>query len=165
MSWCKPSPQRCCACDGAASGPSRGRKAGCGVRPAPPMPASQWIVDLKESLALQASQRTRARRRAADHLRRLPRACRKRRRVLPRRCLATVHGSLVPQHLQPRALDQGAGDRGDAQTSWERGRRLFEWSRSCAACASPEPPNSRKVELVGLPFRVVAPADKLEKIV
>jgi transposase-like protein len=42
-------------------------------------------------------------------------ACRKCRRVLPRGRLATLHRALVPQHLQPRAFDQGAGDCGDAQ--------------------------------------------------
>jgi hypothetical protein len=36
-------------------------------------------------------------------------ACRECRRVLPRGRLATLHRALVPQHLQPRALDQGAG--------------------------------------------------------
>jgi transposase-like protein len=51
----------------------------------------------------------------ADHLGRLPRACRECCRILPRGRLATLHRALVPQHLQPRALDQGAGDRGDAQ--------------------------------------------------
>ena len=55
------------------------------------------------------------RNRAADHLGRLHGAVRKRRGVLPRRGVATLHRALVPQHLQPRALDQGAGDRGDAQ--------------------------------------------------
>jgi transposase-like protein len=35
---------------------------------------------------------------------------------VPSRCrLAKVCGALVPQHLQSRALDQGAGDRGHAQ--------------------------------------------------
>jgi hypothetical protein len=59
-----------------------------------------------------------------DYLRCLPRACRERRRVLPGRRMATVRGSLVPQHLQPHALDQGAGDRGDAQGNpRQRGHR------------------------------------------
>ena len=40
---------------------------------------------------------------------------RERRRVLPRGGMAAVHRAFVPQRLQPRALDQGAGDRGDAQ--------------------------------------------------
>ena len=40
---------------------------------------------------------------------------RERRRVLPRRGVAALHRALVPQRLQPRALDQGARDRGDAQ--------------------------------------------------
>src|ERR1700750_1200541 len=48
----------------------------------------------------------------ADHLGCLHWACRERRRVLSRGCLAKVCSALVPQHLQSRALDQGAGDRG-----------------------------------------------------
>src|SRR6266550_6506669 len=63
----------------------------------------------------QASQGARSERGPADHLGRLPGTCRKCRRVFPRGRLATLHRALVPQHLQPRALDQGAGDRGDAQ--------------------------------------------------
>src|SRR5215468_1977381 len=63
----------------------------------------------------QASQGTRIERCPADHLGCLHRACRERRRVLSRGRLAKVHRALVPQHLQPRALDQGAGDRGHAQ--------------------------------------------------
>ena len=48
---------------------------------------------------------------------------RERGRVLPRGGLAAVHRALVPQHLQPRALDQGAGDRGHAQGDpCQRGR-------------------------------------------
>src|SRR4029078_1297434 len=35
--------------------------------------------------------------------------------VLPRGSMATVHRALVPQYLQPRSLDQGSRDRGDAQ--------------------------------------------------
>ena len=53
--------------------------------------------------------------RPADHLRCLYRPCRERRRVLSQRRLAAMHRALVPQHLQSRPLDQGAGDRGDAQ--------------------------------------------------
>ena len=48
---------------------------------------------------------------------------RERGRVLPRGGLAALHRALVPQHLQPRALDQGAGDRGHAQGDpCQRGR-------------------------------------------
>jgi hypothetical protein len=42
-------------------------------------------------------------------------ACRERRGILSRGCLAKVHRALVPQHLQPRALDQVVGDCGHAQ--------------------------------------------------
>jgi hypothetical protein len=63
----------------------------------------------------QTSQGTGAQRRAADHLRCLYRTGRERRRVLSRRGLAKVCRTLVSQHLQSRAFDQGAGDRGDAQ--------------------------------------------------
>ena len=63
----------------------------------------------------QAPQGARPERRPADHLGCLPGACRERGRVLPRGGLAALHRALVPQHLQPRALDQGAGDRGHAQ--------------------------------------------------
>jgi hypothetical protein len=63
----------------------------------------------------QTPQGTRAVRCPADHLGRLHGACRERRGVLPRRRVAALHRTLVPQHLQSRALDQGAGDRGDAQ--------------------------------------------------
>src|SRR5262245_50844682 len=63
----------------------------------------------------QASQGTRVEGCPADHLGCLHRAYRERRRVLSRGRLAKVHRALVPQHLQPRALDQGAGDRGHAQ--------------------------------------------------
>jgi hypothetical protein len=37
--------------------------------------------------------------------------------------LQRSHRALVPQHLQPCALDQGAGDRGDAQGN-PRGRDI-----------------------------------------
>src|SRR5262249_38720739 len=63
----------------------------------------------------QASQGTRIEGCPADHLGCLHWACRERRRVLSRGCLAKMRRALVPQHLQPRALDQGAGDRGHAQ--------------------------------------------------
>ena len=63
----------------------------------------------------QASQGTRVEGCPADHLGCLHRACRERRRVLSRGRLAKVHRALVPQYLQPRTLDQGAGDRGHAQ--------------------------------------------------
>jgi len=45
----------------------------------------------------------------------LYRTGRERRRVLSRRGVAKVCRTLVSQHLQSRAFDQGAGDRGDAQ--------------------------------------------------
>src|SRR5262249_40052823 len=51
----------------------------------------------------------------ADHLGRPHRTCRERCGVLSRRGLATLRRALVPEHLQSRALDQGAGDRGHAQ--------------------------------------------------
>jgi putative transposase len=54
-------------------------------------------------------------RHSADHLGCLPGLGRERRRVLSRGCLATLCRALVPQRLQPRALDQGAGDRCHAQ--------------------------------------------------
>ena len=63
----------------------------------------------------QTSQGTGTQKRAADHLRCLYRTGRERRRVLSRRGLAKVCRTLVSQHLQSRAFDQGAGDRGDAQ--------------------------------------------------
>src|ERR1700745_3389272 len=63
----------------------------------------------------QASQGTRVEGRPAHHLGCLHWACRERRRVLSGGCLAKVRRALVPQHLQSRALDQGAGDRGHAQ--------------------------------------------------
>jgi hypothetical protein len=40
---------------------------------------------------------------------------RERRGVLPGGRVAALHRALVPQHLQPRAFDQGARDRHDAQ--------------------------------------------------
>ena len=60
----------------------------------------------------------------ADNLGCLHRTCRERCRVLSRRGLATLHRALVPEHLQSRALDQGAGDRGHAQGDpCQRGHR------------------------------------------
>src|SRR6266436_915894 len=66
------------------------------------------------------------------------------RRVLSRGRLAKVHRALVPQHLQPRALDQGAGDRGHAQgdprrRGHRRSAREGHPSNREAAWASPEP--------------------------
>jgi len=63
----------------------------------------------------QASQGTWLERGSSDHLGCLHRTCRERCGVLSRRGLATLHRALVPEHLQSRALDQGAGDRGHAQ--------------------------------------------------
>ena len=54
--------------------------------------------------------------RSADHLRCLYRAGRERGRVLSRGGLAAMHRALVPQHFQPCPVDQGAGDRGHAQS-------------------------------------------------
>ncbi len=72
----------------------------------------------------QASQGARSERRPADHLRRLHGARRECCGILPRGRLATLRRALVPQHLQPRAFDQGSGDRGDAQGDpRERGHR------------------------------------------
>jgi hypothetical protein len=62
-------------------------------------------------MAQPADQRTWPARCPADHLGRLHGAVRKRRGVLPRCGLATLHRALVPQHLQPCALDQGARSR------------------------------------------------------
>jgi hypothetical protein len=42
-------------------------------------------------------------------------ACRERCRVLFRSSLAKMHRALVSQHFQPCPVEQGAGDRGDAQ--------------------------------------------------
>src|SRR5215813_15375061 len=63
----------------------------------------------------QASQGPRVEGHPANHLGWLHWACRERRGVLSRDCLAKVRRTLVPQYLQSRALDQGAGDRGHAQ--------------------------------------------------
>jgi putative transposase len=63
----------------------------------------------------QASQRTWPERGSSDHLGCLHRTCRERCGVLSRCGLAALHRALVPEHLQSRALDQGAGDRGHAQ--------------------------------------------------
>src|SRR5262245_58340751 len=71
-------------------------------------------------------------------------AYRERGRVLSRSCLAKVRRALVSQHLQPRALDQGAGDRGHAQGD-SRGRghrgsaREGHPSNREAAWPAPEP--------------------------
>jgi hypothetical protein len=90
----------------------------------------------------QASQGARTRQPTADHLRRLHRARRKRRRVLPGRRM--VRGSLVPQHLQPTYhrpiapllnaihASEAAAPKGDPSDRKNR-----------AGCASPQPPNSR----------------------
>jgi len=78
----------------------------------------------------------------ADHLGCLHWACRKRRGILSRGRLAKMRRALVSQHLQPRAFDQGAGDRGHAQGDpRQRGPRGStreshpSGSRSCVACA------------------------------
>ena len=63
-------------------------------------------------------------RHSADRLGCLPGPCRERRRVLSRSGLAAVHRALVSQHLQPCPVDQGEGDRGDAQSDpRQRGHR------------------------------------------
>ena len=63
----------------------------------------------------QASQGSRVEGHPANHLGCLHWACRERRGVLSRDCLAKVRRTLVPKYLQSRALDQGAGDCGHAQ--------------------------------------------------
>src|SRR5262245_18626092 len=62
----------------------------------------------------QASQGPRVEGHPANHLGCLHWACRERRGLLSRDCLAKVRRTLVPQYLQSRALDQGAGDCGHA---------------------------------------------------
>jgi hypothetical protein len=69
----------------------------------------------------------------ADHLRRLYWSCRKRCRVLPRGRMAKVHRALVPQRLQPRAIDQGARGCRDAQSD---PRRRGPCGGSTAGCPS-----------------------------
>src|SRR5262245_11184337 len=92
----------------------------------------------------QASQGTRVEGYPTDHLGCLHWAYRERGRVLSRSCLAKVRRALVSQHLQPRALDQGAGDRGHAQGD-SRGRghrgsaREGHPSNREAAWPAPEP--------------------------
>jgi transposase-like protein len=54
-------------------------------------------------------------RRRADRLRCLHGSGRERRRVLPHRALATMHGAFLPQRLQPRAGRQAARGSPDAQ--------------------------------------------------
>jgi hypothetical protein len=78
----------------------------------------------------------------ADHLGCLHWACRERRRVLSRGCLAKVCSALVSQHLQPRALDQGAGEkrrsRRHSPTTPSRrstGGGFAPTTRSSASCA------------------------------
>ena len=70
--------------------------------------------------------------RSADHLGRLHGACRERRGVLSRRGVATLHRALLPQRLQSRALEQGAGGCGDAQGDpCRRGHRGGAARRLC----------------------------------